>query len=101
MKSSLHSLIHFWLFLLTHLRLPSPELDTILDNSNDLLCPFITPWQGPRRKQPLLFTDPLPNNGRHIVARVCLSGNVFIESLPINGYTRHSNKNIKYLSLIR
>jgi hypothetical protein len=44
MESSFHSLIPFLAFLLEHLRLPSPELDPILDknNSNDLLCPLIT-----------------------------------------------------------
>jgi hypothetical protein len=34
MKSSCHSLIPFLPFLLNHLRLPSPELGPILDNSN-------------------------------------------------------------------
>jgi hypothetical protein len=29
MKSSFHSLIHFLPFLLSHLRLPSPELDAL------------------------------------------------------------------------
>jgi hypothetical protein len=33
MMSSFHSLIPFLLFLLNHLRLPFPELDTFLDNS--------------------------------------------------------------------
>jgi hypothetical protein len=37
-----------------------------------------------------VFTDPLPNNRLPIVARICLLGNVFIESLPSNGYTRHN-----------
>jgi hypothetical protein len=32
METSFHSLIHFLSFLLSHLRLPSPELDQILDN---------------------------------------------------------------------
>jgi hypothetical protein len=37
-----------------------------------------------------MFTDSLSSNGCHILARVGSSGNVFIESLPSNGYTRHN-----------
>jgi hypothetical protein len=36
-KSSWYRLIHFLLFLLNHFRLPSPELDTILDYPSTLL----------------------------------------------------------------
>jgi hypothetical protein len=39
-KSYLHSLINFWPFLLNHLRLPSPELDPIID-SNSLKRPSL------------------------------------------------------------
>jgi hypothetical protein len=46
-------------------------------------------------KQPLyrwegLFSEPLPSNGRPIVARVRLRGNMFTESLPSNGSIRHN-----------
>jgi hypothetical protein len=37
-----------------------------------------------------VFTDPLPCNRHHIVARVCLRGNVFTETLPSNWNTRHN-----------
>jgi hypothetical protein len=37
-----------------------------------------------------MFTDPLPSNGRPIVARVCSRGNVITESLSSNGYTRNN-----------
>jgi hypothetical protein len=37
-----------------------------------------------------MFTDPLPTNGRSIVARVCFRGNVFTESLPSDEYTCHN-----------
>jgi hypothetical protein len=69
MKFSFHSLIPSLPFLLTHLRLPSPELDQILDNnstqtkssstelsellttnSNNLHRPFITPRHRLRKK---------------------------------------------------
>jgi hypothetical protein len=36
-----------------------------------------------------MFTDTLPSNGRHTVARVYFRGNVFTETLPSSGYTRH------------
>jgi hypothetical protein len=36
-----------------------------------------------------LFINPLPTNRRPIVARVCLCGNVFTESLPSNGSVCH------------
>jgi hypothetical protein len=64
-----------------------------------LFCPaehfLITTLHGPHRKHSLycssgVFTEPLPTNRRPIVASVCLRGNVFTESLPNNGYTRHS-----------
>jgi hypothetical protein len=37
-----------------------------------------------------MFTDLLPSNACPTVARVCFRGNVFTESLPSNGYTRHN-----------
>jgi hypothetical protein len=37
-----------------------------------------------------VFTGPLHSNGRPILARVSLRGNVFTESLPSNGYALHS-----------
>jgi hypothetical protein len=75
--------------------MPSPELDSNLDNnSNDLLCHLITPRHGPLRKQCIycwgLFTDPLPSNGRPVVARVRFHGNVFTKSLSSSGSIRHS-----------
>jgi hypothetical protein len=112
MKSSFHTLVPFVSFLLNNLRLPSPELDQILDNwlkwtllqlnslnfwqtnSNNLLCPFITPRHGPFRKHSLCIVekaylfDPLPSNGRPIVAHVSSRGNVFTESLLSNGSIR-------------
>jgi hypothetical protein len=75
----------------------STELPQILTtNSNDLLCPVITPRHGLRRKHSLLycweglFTDPLPSNGRLIVARISFRGNMSTEPLPGNGSIRHS-----------
>jgi hypothetical protein len=74
MKSSFHSLIPFLPFLRNHLWLPSPELDPFLDSSlkwtpstelfqlltiesNDFLCPFITPRNGARRKHSLSIVE--------------------------------------------
>jgi hypothetical protein len=94
MKSSMHSLIHFLQLLLAHLRLPSPELDPVLDNS--LKRPFLSLYNPLARTtqetQPpycveVLITDPLPSNGRP-VARVRFRGNMFTESLPSNGSKR-------------
>jgi hypothetical protein len=42
MKSCFHSLIHFLPFLLNHLRLPSPELNQILDNSLKRVESYVT-----------------------------------------------------------
>jgi hypothetical protein len=58
--------------------------------SDDFLCPFVTPRQGQRRKQPLycwegLFSEPLPGNELPIVARIRLRGNVFTETLRAMG----------------
>jgi hypothetical protein len=39
-----------------------------------------------------VFTDPLPNNRRPIVAGAGFRGNVFSESLPSNGSIRHNMK---------
>jgi hypothetical protein len=57
---------------------------------------LITALHGPHGKHNLycyrgVFTDSLPSNGRHILARVGWRWNVFTESLPINGYTRHNS----------
>jgi hypothetical protein len=109
-KSSLHCLIPFFPFLLNHLRLPSPELDPILDKNSTLLqLNSLNFWQLKRpsfflynpltwttqKTQPLCcwegsFTDPLPRNGRPIVARVRFLGNVFTESLPSNKSIPHN-----------
>jgi hypothetical protein len=73
MKCSFHSLIHFLPFLLNHLRLPSPELDSILDNSpNDLLRPFITPRHGTRRKHSLSIVEKASLPIRCLVMNVLL-----------------------------
>jgi hypothetical protein len=45
-----------------------------------------------------VFTDHLSSNGRPIVARVCFRGNVFTDSFPRNGYTRHNKKEIRDLN---
>jgi hypothetical protein len=93
MKSSCHSLIPFLPFLLSHLRLSSPELCPFLDN-----CFVIQPRSRPRGKHRLLFprivldvfTDPLPSNRHPIVARVGSRRNVLTESLPSNGSIHHN-----------
>jgi hypothetical protein len=59
------------------------------------LCPFITPRHEPHGKHSLyywrgVFTALLPSNIRPIVAHVGSSGNVFTESLPNSGSTRHN-----------
>jgi hypothetical protein len=93
MKSIFHSLILFLLFLLIHFWLPSPELDPNLFRL--LFCTTYIALRRTHRKQRFLyccegmFTAPLPSNRRPIVPRVCFCGNVFSESLPSNGYTRH------------
>jgi hypothetical protein len=114
MKSSCHSLIPFLLFLLSHLRLPSPELDPFLNNNwlnwtllqvNSLnfwrqlkrpsLTFYNTSTRTTQKTQPLycsesLFTDLLPCSGRPIVTRVGSRGNVLTESLPSNGSIHHT-----------
>jgi hypothetical protein len=98
MKFSLHSLIHFLPFLVNHLRVPSPEFDQILDNNCSLeTSRYIASGRTPGKHRLLLsridlgvFTDPLPSNRRPTVARVGSRGNVFTESLPINGSIRHN-----------
>jgi hypothetical protein len=112
MKSSFHSLISFLPFLLNHLRLPSPELDPVLDNNSvkwtllqlnslnfwqQLIAPLelmvIWPRGWPQGKHRLLlscivlgvFTDPLPSNKRPIFARVGSHWKMFTEPLPSNG----------------
>jgi hypothetical protein len=42
-----------------------------------------------------VLTDPLPSNRSPIVARVGFRENVFTESLPSNGSTRHNMSNLK------
>jgi hypothetical protein len=37
-----------------------------------------------------VFTDSLPSKGRPILVRFGSRGNVFTESLPSSGYTRHN-----------
>jgi hypothetical protein len=44
----------------------------------------------PRRKQSLLFTNPLRSNGCPIMAHVGSRVNMFTESLPSNGFIRHN-----------
>jgi hypothetical protein len=56
---------------------------------------LITTLHGPRRRHDLycsesLFNNPLSSNGRPIVARVRLCGNVFTKSLPSNEFIRHN-----------
>jgi hypothetical protein len=58
-------------------------------------CPFITLRHAPNRKRNLycwrgVFTAPLPSNIRPTVDRIGSRGNVFTESLPSNGHTRHN-----------
>jgi hypothetical protein len=92
-KSSFHSLIHFLPF---NFRLPSPELDQILENNSFKRTSFSLCNISARTTQkthPLycwegLFTVPLFANGRPIM-RVGFRGNGFTESLPSNGYTSH------------
>jgi hypothetical protein len=55
---------------------------------------LITTLHGPHRKHSLycwrgVLVAPLPSSRRPIVARVISRENVFTESLPSNGYTRH------------
>jgi hypothetical protein len=97
MKSSLHSQIHFLPFLLSHFRLPSPELNQILGNS--LERPYLSLYNSSARatqKTQLLycweglFIDPLPSSGRPIVVRLRFHGNVVTQSLPGNGPVRHN-----------
>jgi hypothetical protein len=98
MKSSFHSLIPSLLCLLNHLGLSSPELDPVLDNNSfKRACSSLYNHSERimQKTQPLycwegLFTDPLPNNGRHIIARVRFLGNMFTESLSSNESIRHN-----------
>jgi hypothetical protein len=93
MKSYLHSLIPFLLFLLNHLRLPSPEFDPIPDNY--YCSPGTSRYIGlgrTSRKTPSsvvpyclgVFTDPFHSNRRHIIARVGSRGNMFTDPLRSN-----------------
>jgi hypothetical protein len=98
MNFSFHSLIFFLpLFCSSQAHIPACwHLETRLFTSRlfkHLLCPFIIPQYGPRRKQPLsywggLVSDLLPSNGRPVVARVRLRWNMFAESLTSNGSIR-------------
>jgi hypothetical protein len=99
MKSSFHNIIPFLLFLFNHLRPPSPELDSVLDN-NYLKRPSLSLYdpsvRTTQKTQTLYYweglpTDPLSRNRRPIVARVGYRGNVIItESLPCSGSMRHN-----------
>jgi hypothetical protein len=58
MDSLLHRLIPFFPFALNHRRLPSPELDPILDNSlKRPFRPFITLLHGQLRKHGLSIVE--------------------------------------------
>jgi hypothetical protein len=101
MKSSLRSLINFFPFRLSHLRLPSRELDPIHDNNSLLPWNFSLYSLGadPTEKNLLLlsrivlgvFIDPLPSNRRPIIARVGSRVNVFTEPLPSIESICHNN----------
>jgi hypothetical protein len=113
MKCPLHSLTHFlplfcsyqfwkldsvqFLCSQAHI-LAGLRLETRLCSFDySLLRPFITPRHEPHRKDTQrcwggVFTDPLPRNGRPILARTGSRGNAFTEPLPSNGYTHHSMK---------
>jgi hypothetical protein len=70
MKSSSHSLIPLFQFLLSHLRLPSAEHDRILDSCSARTTQKTRPhycWEG-------LLTDPLLNKGRRITERTASTG---------------------------
>jgi hypothetical protein len=100
-------MIPFFPFLLGDLRLPSPELDPILDNNypiniarlnSNSNCVSSSASRRTHGKHRLLlsrivlgvFTDPLPSNRRPIFALVGSCGNVFTESLPSSGSIRHN-----------
>jgi hypothetical protein len=92
MKFSLQSLIPFLSSLLNLLRLPSPELDQILDNSlkRHYFSLYNTSARPTQKTRTLycwedLLTDPLLSNGRSTIARVGFRGNMFTKSLPSNG----------------
>jgi hypothetical protein len=82
MKSSLHHVIPFLRLLLSHLRLPSPELDPIL---------ILAAWD-PR----YIACSRIHRKRRFL----CCCEGMFSESLPSNGYTRH-NIHTRYVVLWR
>jgi hypothetical protein len=99
MMSYFHRLIPSLPFLINHPRLPSPELDPIIDNnslSNDPLCPIVTPPYGSRRKQRLSVVEKACLLIRCLAIDVLLllalasAGNVFTESLPSSGFVHHN-----------
>jgi hypothetical protein len=88
MKSYSHSLIPF---------LQSSELDPFLDKlfKRHFLSLYISSGRTSKKTQPLycwecFFIDPLPSNGRHIVAHLRFRGCGFTESLLSNGSIRHT-----------
>jgi hypothetical protein len=85
LKSSLYRLIPFLPFLLSHLRLPSPELDQILDKNSILLLPEKTVFIV---KESCLLIRCLAMDVLWFC--FCFRGNIFTESLPINGYSHHN-----------
>jgi hypothetical protein len=108
MKPSLHSIISFLPVLLNHLRLPSPELNPVLDNNSQMnsssteLSQLLTAADcslGTSHYIALgllsrivfgVFTDPLPSSRCPIVVHIGSSGNVFTKSLPGCGSAHHS-----------
>jgi hypothetical protein len=99
MKSSLRILIHFLPFLLITLNchLQNSTQFSITTNSNDFLCPFITPRQGPRRhsfsvaeKASLVFRCLKMDV---ILLPAYASAGMFTESLCSN-WSIHNNTNL-------
>jgi hypothetical protein len=110
MKSSFHRVIPLLPLLLNHVRLPSLELDSVLDNNElfsnwtlstsdnflGIFC-YISSERTPRKTSSSIvpyclgmFMDPLPSNRCLIVARFGSRGTVFPESLRSNGSIRHN-----------
>jgi hypothetical protein len=80
MKYILHSPIHFLPFLFSHLRLPSPELDPVLQfltRNCSLGASLYTNSEQTRQKTPFyivpyclgVFNDPLPSHGLYVTIR--------------------------------
>jgi hypothetical protein len=96
-KSSFHSLNSFLAIILqlsiSNTRLNSNHLSTSDSHFswNTQKTQSVSCWQG-------LITNPLPNNWRPIVARVCFCGNAFTELLPSNGCIRHNISHRRFVS---